>query len=812
MSFIPNAASAANADGSLTRPVGNSDTKKDVDKEEWASVPVKKRIFFNTEADAIANGYTKEGQTQTPSTDLPDGTGKKVLFDNTHGQTAGAADWVIDGGFSDFADALRADHFTVDQLERTIPFTYGEQAVTFDKLKDYDVFIIGEANIPYKKSEQEAMLQYVQNGGSIFFIADHYNADHNKNRWDASEVMNGYRRGAWENPAKGMTAEEAASPAMQGVQSSNWLADNFGIRFRYNALGDVDHLTDVVTSDQSFGITKDVASVAMHAGSTLAIVDLTKAKGLVYVPTNVEGWGFAVDQAVYNGGGRAEGPFAAISKVGAGKAAFIGDSSPVEDSTPKYLREENGSKKTTYDGFKGEANDATFLVQTVEWLANHETYTSFSQIQGLQLDQPTQTLAMENPATSTEPQTEPWAAPAAGYKWYDPTTYAAGSYGSSKEAPKQIEYKLVHQSTLPNQSEFKIRVELNNLDPNATVSGLKIGMYVSGGQQVAMFQNEDDTWPSSYNYSQQFSVTADIFGHASKELTVKINPKISGDASLRLKLGSDNAITESVKIGDVPVEIYDDTAPTTTAVVDGVSGENHYSQKDVNLSFQATDNPFGVGVDRTEYRINNGEWTVASGDVVLSEDGKNMVEFRSIDKHGNEEAPQSLQVWIDQTAPVIQVSGSTDFYQTDENVTFTATGTDTLSGVQSISFKLDNQELASIESINPLALTTGNHTLMVKAVDYAGNQETKTVTLTCKIDLDHLSDLISIGETKDWFANHGIAQSLQSKVENALKAKSKDQKQKLEKIIQEINKQKGKQIDGDFAELLLDDLEYIQLN
>ncbi|WP_165350639.1 hypothetical protein [Ectobacillus funiculus] len=49
-------------------------------------------------------------------------------------------------------------------------------------------------------------------------------------------------------------------------------------------------------------------------------------------------------------------------------------------------------------------------------------------------------------------------------------------------------------------------------------------------------------------------------------------------------------------------------------------------------------------------------------------------------------------------------------------------------------------------------------------------------------------------------------------MENALKAKDKDQQQKLEKIIQEVNKQKGKQIDGDFAELLLDDLEYIQLN
>lgn len=32
--------------------------------------------------------------------------GKKVLFDNTHGQTAGTADWVIDGGFSDFGNGI----------------------------------------------------------------------------------------------------------------------------------------------------------------------------------------------------------------------------------------------------------------------------------------------------------------------------------------------------------------------------------------------------------------------------------------------------------------------------------------------------------------------------------------------------------------------------------------------------------------------------------------------------------------------------------------------------------------------------------
>jgi len=30
--------------------------------------------------------------------------GKLILFDNSHGETTGQADWTLDGGFSDFAD------------------------------------------------------------------------------------------------------------------------------------------------------------------------------------------------------------------------------------------------------------------------------------------------------------------------------------------------------------------------------------------------------------------------------------------------------------------------------------------------------------------------------------------------------------------------------------------------------------------------------------------------------------------------------------------------------------------------------------
>ncbi|MCM3272287.1 DNA-binding protein [Paenibacillus elgii] len=350
--------------------------------------------------------------------------GMKVLFDNTHGQTAGAADWVIDGGFSDFAVGVAKSGYYVKELRKSEPITYGD-------LKDYDVFVIPEANIPYKTTEQAAMLEYVQKGGSIFFVSDHYNADRNKNRWDASEVFNGYRRGAWSNPAKGMSAEEANSAAMQGVQSSDWLGQNFGVRFRYNALGDL-NATTIVKPAQAFGITKGVKAVAMHAGSTIAIVDPKKAKGIVYLPSTAARWNNAVDKGVYAGGGLAEGPFVAVAKVGLGKAAFIGDSSPVEDATPKYKREENGQSKKTYDGFK-EVDDGALLVNVVQWLSKKENYRTLDEVQGLELDPvtPLLTSGAENeiPEQTVEPKPEPWAAPSPGYKWWDPSSFASGSYG-----------------------------------------------------------------------------------------------------------------------------------------------------------------------------------------------------------------------------------------------------------------------------------------------------------------------------------------------------------------------------------------------
>ncbi|GIP20598.1 S-layer homology domain-containing protein [Paenibacillus sp. J22TS3] len=357
-------------------------------------------------------------------------SGKKILFDNAHANTSGNADPVIDGAFSDFANSLVNLGFYVKELRKSTP-------ITKEDLAGYDVLITASANNPFTSDEQQVITDYVaQDGGAVFFISDNYNSDQNQNRWDPSEVYNGYRRGAWTDPTLGMGAEE--KNAVANVGSNDWLSSNFGVRFRYNA---IDHAADeatpltannIVAPDQSLGVTAGVSKVAIHGGSTLAITDPTKAKGIVYLPplTDANKWPGAVDQGVYNDGGFFEGAYAAIAKIGKGKAAFLGDMSVAEDSTPKYLREDTGESKSVTDGFH-EYDDQTLLSNLVKWLAVQEPATSLDGYIGVGLDPQTQLLSGEEPSSSTEPQAEPTTVPAPGYKWYDTSTYKPGAFGGA---------------------------------------------------------------------------------------------------------------------------------------------------------------------------------------------------------------------------------------------------------------------------------------------------------------------------------------------------------------------------------------------
>lgn len=102
--------------------------------------------------------------------------GKVVLFDVSHGGTEGNADWVIDGGFSDFADDLVAAGYTVHEYrgvdknsdgviqfvdDYTSPSTANSNAneavISYGAISYADVLVLAESNRPFTQAEQQAL-------------------------------------------------------------------------------------------------------------------------------------------------------------------------------------------------------------------------------------------------------------------------------------------------------------------------------------------------------------------------------------------------------------------------------------------------------------------------------------------------------------------------------------------------------------------------------------------------------------------------------------------------------------------------------
>ncbi len=464
------------------------------------------------------------------------GNGKLVLFDNSHGETTGAADWVIDGGFSDFADALVQEGYTVREYRgidkngdgairyyddrQSQNVSINEAVITYNGIKDADVFVIAEANRPFTISEYAALKQFVDSGKGIYFISDHYNADRNMNTWDSTEVYNGYNRSSSSAYNMGGEYGDMRNP---GSAYSGWLSRNFGLRFRFNAINCTSGVSDVRPSQEAEGITAGVGPILMAAGSTLAITDITKAKGIVYFSSSdsASKWSSAVDSGLYFGG-RAEGPYVAISKPSAGKAAFIGDSSPIEDATPKYKRESDGSSKSTYPGWTDSYNASRLSINIVNWLATPESYVGFDGINH------TKGIATPTPMADVEkstPQSEPWATPK--YDPWNSDTFAYGSYGApygpgsgSGSASALIISQYIEGSSYNkavelyngtgssvNLSDYSL-VQYNNGSSSATFTLALSGTLASGSTYVIVNSSASSTLLAKANLTTSSSVLA----------------------------------------------------------------------------------------------------------------------------------------------------------------------------------------------------------------------------------------------------------------------------------------------------------------
>ena len=136
----------------------------------------------------------------------------------------------------------------------------------------------------------------------------------------------------------------------------------------------------------------------------------------------------------------------------------------------------------------------------------------------------------------------------------------------------------------------------------------------------------------------------------------------------------------SIKIYECGSRNNDTTPPVTTAILNPAepNGDNGWYTSDVRITLNATDNESGVKVT---YYFKAGQWQKYTGPFNLFEDCPSTW-FFSVDNAGNVETPKNINLKIDQTDPIINLSYWLDF----NKVIFIATCSDVKSGMARVEF------------------------------------------------------------------------------------------------------------------------------
>lgn len=191
--------------------------------------------------------------------------------------------------------------------------------------------------------------------------------------------------------------------------------------------------------------------------------------------------------------------------------------------------------------------------------------------------------------------------------------------------------------------------------------------------------------------------------------------------------------TFTVVEGDV---VEDTTAPTVHAMLMGDMNDHGQYVGSASVMIHAEDEQGGSGVESIEYQVGS-QWLPYTAPVEFAEPGEHTISYRATDAAGNVSPVRSTTFTVieddtqeDTTAPTVtaEVTGTED-----ENGAFvgsataTLTATDDASGVASVEYDLDGAGWA--EYTEPVVVDEpGEHTLVYRATDGAGNVSEETVT------------------------------------------------------------------------------------
>lgn len=202
---------------------------------------------------------------------------------------------------------------------------------------------------------------------------------------------------------------------------------------------------------------------------------------------------------------------------------------------------------------------------------------------------------------------------------------------------------------------------------------------------------------------------------------------------------------------DVSIDegIIDDTPPATTVILSGTEGLNGWFLSGVEVSFSAEDNVGGLGVDRTEYSLDNGAtWIEYDAPFVIADDGVYTIMYRSTDNAGNIEDDNALETKIDTIVPETFIpsgpSAETYFREAILELSSDEPGT-------TFTCSLDNSDFtACVSPAEYTNLTAGPHTFQATSTDEAGNSDPTPA--------EHIWTILEGGTIEVKFQRHTVGQ------------------------------------------------------
>jgi hypothetical protein len=177
----------------------------------------------------------------------------------------------------------------------------------------------------------------------------------------------------------------------------------------------------------------------------------------------------------------------------------------------------------------------------------------------------------------------------------------------------------------------------------------------------------------------------------------------------------------------------------------------------------------------------------------VTKEGTTTISYLAHGPDGAVSSTRTLSLMIDKTPPTITFTGNAGTYTVDQTVDIKCTATDSLSGIAS----------STCPGASGAAYTfgLGAHELDATATDVAGNTGTGSTTFTVIVTFDSLANL-----TEQFVSQHGIANSLTSKLSAAASAASRGNDSAkagaLGAYINELSAQSGKALTAAQATLL----------